>query len=135
MNWQELEEKLSRLCERITFKPDVIAAVARGGVIPGVIIAEKFGIKDLYAISVKKHEGKRKVMTKITENLQGKKILLVEDAIDTGKSMQTARKYLESEGAIVRTAALFVKGTTAIMPDFHLEANPEVIFPWEEVQK
>jgi uncharacterized protein len=133
MNWDELHDSVKRLCSRIDFKPEIIAAVARGGIIPAVIIAEKFGIKDMYSITVKKHEGKRRIMTKIMDNLHGKKVLLIEDAIDTGKSMLTAKKYLESEGAVVKTAALFVKGNGAIMPDYLLEVKPGVIFPWEEV--
>jgi hypoxanthine phosphoribosyltransferase len=135
MNWDELHEYAARLCSRIDFKPEIIVAVARGGVIPGVMIAERLGIKDMYSVAVKKQEGKRKIMTKITEDLHGKKILLVEDAIDTGKSMLAVKKYLESEGASVKTAALFIKGSTAIMPDYMLENSPDVIFPWEEVQK
>jgi uncharacterized protein len=133
MNWDELHDSVKRLCSRIDFKPEIIAAVARGGIIPAVIIAEKFGIKDMYSITVKKHEGKRRIMTKIMDNLHGKKVLLIEDAIDTGKSMLTAKKYLESEGAVVKTAALFVKGNGAIMPDYLLEVKPGIIFPWEEV--
>jgi len=135
MNWDELQDYTAKLCSRIDFKPEIIVAVARGGVIPGVMIAKKLGIKDMYSISVKKMGGKRRIMTKLTEDLQGKKILLVEDAIDTGKSMLAVKKYLESAGASVRTAALFVKGNADIMPDYVLETSPDIIFPWEEVQK
>ncbi|MFH1182521.1 MAG: phosphoribosyltransferase family protein [Candidatus Woesearchaeota archaeon] len=135
MNWDELQNYVAKICSRIDFKPEIIVAVARGGVIPGVMIAEKFGIKDMYSVAVKKQEGKRKIMTKIMDDLHGKKILLVEDAIDTGKSMLAVKKYLESEGASVKTAALFIKGSTAIMPDYMLETSPDIIFPWGEVQK
>lgn len=135
MNWDELQDYTVKLCSKIDFKPELIVAVARGGVIPAVMIAEKLGIKDMYSVTVKKQEGKRKIMTKITERIQGKKILLVEDAIDTGKSMLVVKKYLENEGALVKTAALFVKGSAEIMPDYSLDMKSDVTFPWKEVQK
>ncbi|MBN2453932.1 hypothetical protein JXB11_00130 [Candidatus Woesearchaeota archaeon] len=135
MNWEELQGHVKKLCAKFDFTPDIIAAIARGGVIPGVMIAEKLGIKDMYAITVKKQEGKRKVMTKLADEISGKKVLLVEDAIESGKSMLTAKKYLEGKGAIVKTATLFVKGKSVIRPDYSLELVPDIDFPWEEVQK
>jgi hypothetical protein len=131
MDWNELQEHIKKLCEKIDFTPDIIAAVARGGVVPAVLIAEKLGIKDMYAITVKKQEGKRQVITKISEELTGKKILLVEDALESGKSMRTAKKYLESKGAVVKTAALFIKGNSVINPDYSLEPVEDIKFPWE----
>jgi hypothetical protein len=131
MNWEELQEHIKKLCGKIDFSPDIISAVARGGIIPAVLIAERLGIKDMYALTVKKQEGKRRVITKIAEELTGKKILLVEDALESGKSMRAVKKYLEGKGAIVKTAALCIKGNSVIRPDYVLEPIQDIRFPWE----
>ena len=133
MNWEEVQEKINKLYGKIDFKPDIVSGVAKGGVIPAVMIAEKLGVKDMYAITVKKHEGKRRVMTKLTEDIAHKKILLVEDAVESGKSMLAAKKYLEGKGAIVKTAALFIKDSSPVKPDYALESFEDSNFPWEEV--
>lgn len=64
--------------------------------------------------------------------MQNKNILLVEDMLETGKSMIAAKEYLESKGAHVFTACLYTMHQSQIVPDYSLRGVAHVIaLPWE----
>jgi len=131
MNWDEFSSALNKLYGKIDETPDIVVAIARGGLIPGVFLARHFDVKDLYALTVKKREGKRQVLNKIIDDLSGKKVLLVEDIVDSGKSMSAAKKYLESRNAKVMTAAVYMKPSAVFRPDYVAGTDENVQFPWE----
>ena len=81
----------------------------------------------------KRHE-KRVVTTEIIQPLTDKKILLVEDMIETGRSLLEAKHYLEKKGAKVKTACLYTMPQSEIKPDYFLK-QIEIIptFPWEKI--
>ena len=86
----------------------------------------------MYAINVKKVGGERKVTTAIKEDLHGKKVLLVEDMLETGRSLAVAKAHLEAEGASVRTACLYTMPITEVPVDFCVKEVADVLsFPWE----
>lgn len=87
----------------------------------------------MFCLSVEKTEGERKVVTNILEDLTGKTILLVEDMLESGRSLMVAQKYLESKGATVKTACLYTMPISEVKPDFSLkEVEAVVRFPWEK---
>jgi adenine/guanine phosphoribosyltransferase-like PRPP-binding protein len=60
------------------------------------------------------------------------KILLVEDRLQTGKTMIKGRELLLARGAIIKTACFFIQHNCLIKPDYYLDINiEEIIFPWE----
>jgi hypoxanthine phosphoribosyltransferase len=66
------------------------------------------------------------------DDLVNKNVLLVEDMLETGKSLIAAKQYLESKGARVKTACLYVMPISEIVPDFSLRQVEKVEkFFWE----
>lgn len=131
MDWQETENQIQLLVSKITDEPDVIVAVVRGGLVPARLIAKIMGVKDMYSLTVKKDGLIRKVTSSINENLSGKNVLLVEDALESGASLVTAKEYLESIGAIVKTTSLYIQTDSKTKPDYYLSEKDELpIFPW-----
>ena len=62
-----------------------------------------------------------------------KKILLVEDMLESGKSIKWAYEYYSNQGYDVKTACLFIMKKTEFIPDFYIKTIDEKIrFPWEE---
>lgn len=132
MDWQAVESELAKLANKISLKPDILIGIARGGVVPARILVNKLGIECMYCLSVQKQGSKREVTTKITADISGKTVLLVEDVLESGASLQTAKIYLESLGATVKTAALYITPATKPMPDFYLKrVEAAISFPWE----
>lgn len=132
MNWETLEKEIRALAEKIDFKADIIIGIVRGGLVPARLLSSYLGVKKMYCLSVEKSGAERKVITEIRENISGKKIILVEDILETGQSLIVAKNYLESLGAIVKTACLYTMAISEVKPDFSLkEINEPLEFPWE----
>eukprot|EP00729_Bicosta_minor_P025628 gene25628-11362_t len=97
------------------------------------LLSTALKVKEMYCINVKKvGGGERKVLTEILEDLAGKKLLLVEDMLETGRSLAVAKAHLEAKGATVQTACLYTMPHTEVPVDYSVKQVTEVIpFPWE----
>ncbi|OGL88597.1 hypothetical protein A3I42_02925 [Candidatus Uhrbacteria bacterium RIFCSPLOWO2_02_FULL_49_11] len=132
MNWDIFTDEMKKLGEKIDYQPDCIVGIARGGVIPAVLLSQQLLVMDMYVLKVRVEGNERKVLAEVFTNISNKKILLVEDMLETGKSMSTAKNYLESKGAEVRTACLYIMPHTECKPKYYLKEVPKVAhFPWE----
>lgn len=132
MDWITLEKEVDNLSRQIDYKPDIVIGIARGGVVPARLLASRLHVEDMYFLTVKKEGKKRLMRNEITENLSGKNILLVEDMLESGKSLEAAKAYLENKGARVKTACLYTSTTTSVIPDFYIKVERiPVKFPWE----
>ena len=133
MDWMSFEQEMRTLSEKINYKPDTIIGITRGGIIPARLLSTFLNVKDMYGIGVRKVGEERKVVTEILEDLTDKHVLLVEDILETGRSLIVAKQYLELKGAKVRTACLYTMPISEIEPDFYLTQIQEIKkFPWEK---
>ena len=132
MDWNEFESEIDILAKKIDAVPDLIIGIARGGVIPAVLLSKRLNVKDMYVLKVRKEGGERRVMAEIFTDVSKKKVLLIEDMLETGKSMIVAKQYLEENGATAITACLYIMSQTEVQPDYFLREVPDVVhFPWE----
>ena len=132
MNWQEFLNKLNILSNKVTSKPDIIVAIVRGGLVPARLLANSIDVKEVYCLTVQKSDKLRNLTTQITADIRGKRVLIVEDALETGKSLEVVKKYLESLGAEVQTLAMYVWPKSVIVPDYFLKITDNIpTFPWE----
>ena len=94
---------------------DVIAGVATGAIGIGILVAEKLNLPFIYVRpQAKKHGRQNQIEGEVSK---GKKILVIEDLISTGKSSLNAVKAL-------REAELDVLGMIAIFTyDFEISKN------------
>ena len=131
IDWSSFTKEMDALAEKIDYQPDIIVGIARGGVIPAVMIAKKLGVKDMYCLKVRK-DVDRTVMAEVFTDVSQKKILLVEDMLETGKSLESAKNFLVTKGAEVKTACLYTMPITEVKPDYYLRQIEEIKkFPWE----
>lgn len=132
MTWEEFDNEIVALAAKIDLSPDVIVGIVRGGLVPARLLSKHLKVKDMYCLTVKKGGDKRKITSEVLEDLTNKKIIIIEDILETGKSLIVAKKYLESKGAFVKTACLYILPVSKIKPDFYLKEISEAIdFPWE----
>ena len=94
---------------------DVIAGVATGAIGIGILVAEKLNLPFIYVRpEAKKHGRQNQIEGEVSK---GKKIIVIEDLISTGKSSLNAVKAL-------REAGLDVLGMIAIFTyDFEISKN------------
>jgi len=132
MDWQIFESEIENLSKKIDYKPDIIIGITRGGIVPARLLSTYLQVKDMYCLTVRKVGEERKVVTEILDDLIDKNVLLVEDMLETGRSLIVARQYLESKGAKVKTSCLYTMSISEIEPSFYLKQIREVEkFPWE----
>ena len=121
------------------YKPDIIVGIARGGLVPSRILADFLETRDFAIITMEYYTGiERKTQEPVLKQclhtqLTGKKVLLVDDVSDCGKSLQLAKKHLEQQSAKeIRIATIYSKPGTITKPDYYeKETSHWIVFPWE----
>jgi hypoxanthine phosphoribosyltransferase len=143
--WDEIDTWAKNVVKKIRasdFKPDLIVALIRGGLVPARLICDHLHLKNLYAVKVE-HWGitagkdmKAKLIQGLDLDLSGKKVLVVDDITDTGESMRLATNHLKEKGpAEIRSATLLHIAHSSFEPDFFDVHVPKdqwtwFIFPW-----
>jgi hypoxanthine phosphoribosyltransferase len=142
LTWQgfgDATRELSRTIVADGFMPDVVVAIARGGLLPAGAIAYGLGVKNCGAINVEFYTGIGTVLPDPEllppemdmAYLDGRRVLLVDDVADSGRTLDLAVRLLTDRGAIVRSVVIFTKPTTIIRPDWSWkDTDLWIDFPW-----
>jgi hypoxanthine phosphoribosyltransferase len=142
MDWNlfyELAKQVAKKINSSDYKPDVIVGLARGGWVLARVLCDLIGVKDLLSLKVEHWgvtatpDGTAKLKYLLNVDLNGKKVLVVDDITDTGESMRVTIDYLKSlKPSEVRTAALQHITSAKFKPDYIGEEIKWrwVIFPW-----
>lgn len=144
VSWDEayrLAKNLARRIKSSGFKPDLVIAIARGGLVPARIICDFLLQKDLVSIKVEHWGiaatlGKAKIKFPLPQEIDvsGKRILIVDDVADTGDTYYVIMDYLKGKApAELRTAALHYKTSSTFVPDYWGEKHDTwkwIIYPW-----
>ncbi len=119
------------------FEPDIILAVARGGVTLGHFLAERFKIRALYTLNSIHYDDTKKLDTVEVFNIPNlpanKKVLIVDDIVDSGESLEEIIKILKQKfpKTTFKTGVLFYKKDAIFTPDFKVkEAHDWIEFFW-----
>ena len=120
------------------FKPEILLAVARGGLTLSHLMAQAFNIRDLYTLNSIHYDGEKKLNTfnmfNIPDLSSFKRVLIVDDIIDSGETINEVLGILRDKFPDVefKVASLFYKSTAIIQPDFTVnEATDWIDFFWE----
>jgi hypoxanthine phosphoribosyltransferase len=141
-SWDVIYQLLIQLAEGITgasYKPDLIIAVSRGGLVPGRILADLLNCAAMRTIGVSFYEdigrhGRRPTMTQplsgpINDDALA---LVVDDIADTGETLALVQHELGPRVGELKTATVYRKPSSILTPDFSgQETDAWVIFPWE----
>ncbi len=121
------------------FVPEVVVAIARGGLLPAGALAYALGIKNCGAINVEFYTGIGTVLDAPEvlppaldmSYLDGRRVLLVDDVADSGRTLALAVRLLQERGAEVRSATIYTKPSTIIQPDYAWkDTGLWIDFPW-----
>jgi len=128
-------EAISAAIRASDFSPHYLVGLARGGWIPTRLLSNALGIKELLSIGMKYGDAERKTLitySKPDPIPQGKRLLLIEDCLESGRSLWAAREMLVTAGNDVKTASVYITDKTEHFPDFYFERKPMApILPWE----
>jgi hypoxanthine phosphoribosyltransferase len=153
ISWSDYHQKIEELARKIyesAWQFDQIVCVARGGLRIGDILSRIYD-QPLAIISTSSYsgEGQKKRGNLIisshltmTSSTLGGRILLVDDLVDSGVTLQQIILWLEQNPDFsleeIRTAVIWYKACSAITPDYYvdyLSDNPWVHQPFEPYEQ
>ncbi len=140
--WNRIYEILLTQAEKIqsdNYEPDIIVGVARGGIVPACILTDLLESADFALIQIEYYSGinqtwKEPILKQcLNTPLTDKKVLLVDDVSDSGRSLKLAKNHLQEQDAKeIRIATMYTKPTTITPPDYYeKQTNSWIVFPWD----
>ena len=140
INWTEYGNLADALAEEIralALEFDLVVGIARGGIPVAMVVSDHLDVK-IDIVNVKSYSGigergQPRILSTLTESVKGKRVLLVDDLVDQGDTMEAVKAYLAAHGPTeLKTAVLFRKPWTKTEPDYFLEVVDKwIVFPWE----
>ncbi|MCU1412714.1 MAG: phosphoribosyltransferase [Microbacteriaceae bacterium] len=142
LTWQDFGDGSRELATTIFhsgFVPDVVVAIARGGLLLAGALAYALDVKSCGALNAEFYTG---VDTRLDEpvvlapyldevSLKGKRVLLVDDVSDSGRTLKMVVGIIELAGAEVKTACIYSKSHSVLEPDYTWKHTDSWInFPW-----
>lgn len=142
LTWDDFGTASRELAAEIVrsgYETEVVVAIARGGLLLAGGIAYALGVKSCGAVNAEFYTG---IGTRLPEpimlpplldsaSIVGKRVLLVDDVSDSGRTLAMVVQLLELGGAEVRTVVLYTKPGTAHEPTYTWRRTPLwITFPW-----
>jgi len=147
--YDKIQEGIDKLTEQY-IKPsgeeyDLILCITRGGLIPAGMLAYSLGIKDIVNINVSSYDGEEQGELKIKDLSKkdkklfrnAKKILIVDDIIDSGNTINSVYSYLLSDVCVSGTTISEIFNITSIFSivSKKLELNSYCIYDMTKTDK
>jgi len=142
LGWLEFGDASRDLAREVLasgFEPEVVVAIARGGLLLAGSIAYALGVKSCGALNVEFYTGVGERLTDPVvlppmldeQSLAGKRVLLVDDVSDSGRTLDMVVQLLKGSGVDVRSIVLYTKPGTVHEPDYTWRRTPHwITFPW-----
>jgi len=142
ISWEHFYQLTLELVEKVLksgYVPEVIIGVSRGGLVPLRIFSDEFEETEIGVIRVAFYEDVKKtgreprILQDVNVDVSGKRVLVIDDVADTGRSLEIVRRHIEDKGAReVRVATVYYKPWSTFKPDYYVKKTEKwIIFPHE----
>jgi hypothetical protein len=148
LGWKEIEKDCASLARQLSNqKFDVTVAITKGGLIPAVILVNKFlGKTNIITLQLEEISKEREANYHATEvrvvselnlyPINNKRVLIIDDVADTGKSLSKAIEIVKSKSPKkITTAVLHHKPRSQVTPQYKARTVPNntwIVYPWEK---
>ena len=131
--------ELAQLIHDDGFAPDVILAIARGGLIVAASLAYALGVKNTFTMNVEFYTGVDErlplpiILPPVPDliDLEDAKVLVADDVADTGATLETVRAFCGPRVGEVRFATLYEKPPSAVKCEYVWRRTSRwIVFPW-----
>lgn len=141
-SWDSIYDYLVKLADKVKksgFKPDVIVGVSRGGWTPARVVSDLLenpnlaNVKTEFYLDIYKTKEKPKITQPVSAPVRNKRVLVVDDVANSGKSLKLVRDHLLKRGASdVKIATIHYKPWSIIVPDYYAKRTTAwIIYPWD----
>ena len=145
LTWEtfgDAAQELARVIADDGFRPDLILAIARGGLFLGGALGYALEVKNLFVMNVEFYTGVDERLdlpvvlppTLDRVDLTGANVLVADDVADTGKTLELVRDFCAGYVAEVRTAVIYEKPRSLVRCDYVWRRTDRWIdFPWSSL--
>jgi hypoxanthine phosphoribosyltransferase len=121
------------------FEPDIVLAIARGGLTVAGALAYALAVKNCFAMNVELYTGVDRrldvpvVLPPMLDvlDLAGLNVLVADDVADTGKTLELVTSFIAEHVAEARSAVLYKKPWSVIEPEYvWCHTDRWINFPW-----
>ena len=142
LTWEtfgEASRLLAAMVHDDGYEPDMILAIARGGLLIAGALGYALGVKNIYTMNVEFYTG-------VDERLEipmilppvpdlslvtASRVLIADDVADTGKTLALVKQFCEGKVNEVRTAVLYEKPWTTVRCEYvWKQTDAWINFPW-----
>ena len=144
MGWDDFGTASRQVAELVAddgYEPDMILAIARGGLLIGGALGYALSVKNVYTMNVEFYTGvdERLEVPRILPpapdfvDLGHARILIADDVADTGHTLRSVHEFCEGQVAEVRSAVLYEKPHSVVHCDYVWRRTDLWInFPWSD---
>lgn len=131
--------ELARTIDADGFRPDLVLAIARGGLFVAGALGYALDVKNLHVMNVEFYTGVDErldmpvMLPPVPEpvDLAGARVLVADDVADTGATLALVKDYCAAHVAEVRCAVVYEKPASTVHSDYVWRRTDRWIdFPW-----
>lgn len=142
LDWQRFGEAARELAETIAadgYRPDLILAIARGGLFVAGALGYALSVKNIYVMNVEYYTGIDErlplpvVLPPVPDlvDLESARVLVADDVADTGHTLSLVHDFCKPKVADVRAAVLYEKPHSVISSEYvWARTDRWIAFPW-----
>ena len=142
LDWSTFGTSIRQLAQSVAdsgYQPDIILAIARGGLIPAGSLGYALSVKNTYVMNVEYYTGvdeRLEVPVFLPPHLdligvEDKQFLIVDDVADTGHTLRVVHDFCRGKVAEVRCAAIYEKPRSVIKCEYVWKRTDRwIMFPW-----
>jgi len=143
LTWADVDALVDHLLPQLGGPYDALMIITRGGLVPGGLICEALDIRHILTASVQFYSGVKETLAwpiflqfPSDSLLLDKRILVVDDIWDSGRTIMTVKGRIEAAGGHPELAVLHYKPKQSLFPDaapdyYAALTDAWIVYPWE----
>jgi hypoxanthine phosphoribosyltransferase len=142
MTWDDLgagARELAQIVHDDGYEPDMVLAIARGGLLVAGALAYALGVKNTYTMNVEFYTGVDErlaipmLLPPIPDlvDVSSARVLIADDVADTGATLKLVQEFCAGKVAEVRCAVLYEKPRSEVKCEYVWRRTDRwITFPW-----
>ena len=142
MSWDDLGDGARELAEQVHldgYRPDIVLAIARGGLLVAGAVGYALGVKNTFSMNVEFYTGVDErlempmLLPPVPDLVEAgeQRVLIADDVADTGATLALVKDFCQGKVAEVRCAVLYEKPRSTVSCEYVWRRTDRWIeFPW-----
>ena len=142
MSWDDLGAGSRALAQTIAddgYRPEIVLAIARGGLLVAAAVAYALGVKNTFTMNVEFYTGIDQrldvpmILPPVPDlvDFRDMRVLVADDVADTGATLALVKEFCAGKVAEVRCAVLYEKPRSTVRCEYVWRRTDRwITFPW-----